>query len=147
MDFKWVADHFHQLQFVFLGIILAVIWLNARGREDKSGFRTREADRSDLNSIHRNGPSLADAKLKKRNPQSAPLSLPGIRLDGEPHEILGVDESADESEIMRAYKDKIKMFHPDRIQGQAREQIKFYEEASAKINLAKEAMIEQIRKK
>lgn len=147
MDFKWVADHFQQMQFVILGIIVGAVWMNVRGREERSSFKTREADRSDLNRIQRNGPSLADAKLKKKSPPVAPLSLPGINLSGEPHEILGVDISANESEIMRAYKDKIKMFHPDRIQGQAREQIQFYEEASAKINRAKEAMIEQIRKK
>ncbi len=100
-----------------------------------------------MNRIQRQGPSLADAKLKKRENNKPPLSLPGIRLDGEPHEILGIDEHASEPEILRAYKEKIKLFHPDRIQGQAREQIKFYEEASAKINLAKEAMLEQIKKK
>ncbi len=147
MEFKWVADHFHHLQYVFLVIIFSAIWLNTRNRKNQSSFRTREADRSDLNRIHRQGPSLADAKMKKRENKSPPLSLPGIRLDGLPHEILGVDEQANESEIMRAYKEKIKMFHPDRIQGQAREQIKFYEDASAKINLAKEAMLDQIKKK
>ena len=48
---------------------------------------------------------------------------------------------------MRAYKEKIKQFHPDRIQGQAREQIRFYEEASAKLNEAKELMLTELKRK
>ena len=46
---------------------------------------------------------------------------------------------------MRAYKDAIKRFHPYRIQGQAEEQLRFYQEASAKINDAKNEMIKRVR--
>ena len=63
------------------------------------------------------------------------------------HEILGIAENANEAEVMRAYKDAIKQYHPDRIQGQAQEQIKFYQEAASQLNQAKETMIQKIRKR
>ena len=46
---------------------------------------------------------------------------------------------------MRAYKEAIKRFHPDRIQGQAQEQLQFYQQASAKLNEAKDEMLKKIR--
>ena len=146
MNFKWVAEHFNQLQYVFLGLVLFFTWKNLKTKNEDSNFKTREANRSDLDQLLKSESALAGAKLHTKKTNSPPLSLPGINLTGEPHEILGVDVQAREPEIMRAYKEKIKQFHPDRIQGQAREQIKFYEEASAKINLAKESMLARFKK-
>ena len=126
---------------------LAAVWSLLKSGKRETQFRVREADRTDLNRP-RPGPDLADAKLKKpaaAAPVQAPLSLPGIRLSGEAHEILGVAEDASEAEVMRAYKDAIKRFHPDRIQGQAKEQMQFYEQASAKLNQAKEDLLKRIR--
>ena len=126
---------------------LAAVWSILKSGKNESQFKVREADRKDLNRL-REGPDLAQAKLKRpaqAAPPPPPLSLPGIRLHGEAHEILGVAENASEAEVMRAYKDAIKRFHPDRIQGQAKEQMQFYEQASAKLNQAKEDMLKRIR--
>ena len=133
------------MQYVLIAIILYVAWRGLRTSQQQTAFKTREADRTDLKNFKNSDHDLASAKMHKRQP-SSPLSLPGIRLSGEAHEILGIDANARPTEIMRAYKEKIKLFHPDRIQGQAREQLKFYEEASAKINQAKEEMLAHFKK-
>lgn len=146
MNLKWVADHFDQLQYLFLGLVIIFAWTNLRSRQEGSRFKTREANRTDLDQLLKTERDLANAKMHRKQPAPPPLSLPGINLVGDAHEILGVDANAGEAEIMRAYKEKIKLFHPDRIQGQAREQLKFYEEASAKINRAKETMLAQLKR-
>ena len=146
MSLKWVADHFSQLQYIFLATVLLFAWNSLRSRQEHTRFKTREANRPDLDKILKMEHDLASAKMQKKQPPTPPLTLPGINLTGEAHEILGVDIHATETEIMRAYKDKIKLFHPDRIQGQAREQMKFYEEASAKINHAKESMLANLKR-
>ena len=142
-----IARNFVKIQFVLFIVGVFVCLRMLSSTQSRSHFRAREADRSDLTKL-REGPDLAEAKLRpKHAPKSEmpPLALPGIRLSGEPHEILGVDEDASEVEIMRAYKDAIKRFHPDRIQGQAKEQIQFYEQASAKLNQAKDDLLKSTR--
>jgi DnaJ-domain-containing protein 1 len=140
-----IGGNFTRIQAVILafGILSVLYYMNNKGKE--SGFRKREADREDLGKFRTHGPDSGEAKVRKKSPAPPPLSLPGIRLTGEPHEVLGVRENADEGEIMRAYKDAIKRFHPDTIQGSAKDQMQFYQEASARINDAKNAMIKKIR--
>lgn len=144
---EFVSKNFIRIQVIIFiaGIFIWFRYLQG-GDHERSKFRVREADRTDLNRL-REGPDLGQAKLQKKNqgPPPNPLSLPGIRLIGEPHEILGVREDASEADVMKAYKDSIKRFHPDRIQGEAKEQMQFYEQASAKINQAKEDMLKNIR--
>jgi DnaJ-class molecular chaperone len=136
---KWVADHFALVQISFLAIVLFVGWNALRSNQKQTSFRKRESERTDLDRLNR-----IESPIGRK---TTPLALPGITLTGKPHEILGVPETANESEIMRAYKERIKLFHPDRIQGDAKKQMRFYQDASAKINEAKEAMIAEIRKK
>jgi DnaJ-domain-containing protein 1 len=147
MSLQWTPENFQKSQYLFLAAVLVAAWFGFRTRDSKSKFRTREADRTDLDRL-RKGPDLASAKLPrppKAEPKPPTLSLPGIRLHGEPHEILGIAENASEADVMRAYKEAIKQYHPDRIQGQAQEQIKFYQEAASQLNQAKEKMIQRIR--
>ena len=147
MAIQWTPESFQKSQLLIIGVVLVAAWFGFRSNGNQSQFRKRESDRDDLNKL-RGGPDLAQAKLKssaKAEPKPHPLSLPGIRLHGKPHEILGIAENANEAEIMRADKDAIKQYHPDRIQGQAQEQIKFYQEAASQLNQAKEAMIQKVR--
>ena len=147
MLLKWIADHFGGFQIGILVLVFIFAWNTLRSRQKESSFRSREFQRSDLGRLKTLENDLANSKIRKPQSPAKPLHLPGITLVGKPHEILGVVENANESEIMRAYKEKIKQFHPDRIQGQAREQIKFYEEASAKLNEAKELMLTELKRK
>ena len=144
MSLRWIADHFQIIQVLIVVFVIGFGVISFRDRGRGSQFKVREADRADLDRI-KSGPSIADAKFATAAKKSPPLSLPGIRLDGLPHEILGVEPDADEVEVMRAYKEAIKRYHPDRIQGQAKDQLKFYQDASAKLNDAKELMIKKLR--
>ena len=132
----------HAPSFMFL-FSIALIYLLLRDKQEGSHFRKREADRSDLDRILNQGPDLAQAKIKKATPPPPPLALPGVSLAGEPHEILGVAENADEATIQKAYKEAIKRYHPDRIQGLPPDQMRFYQDASARITEAKNALIKK----
>lgn len=136
---KWVADHFGFVQIALIALAAIAAWHSLRTNQKQTSFRSRESERADLDRLNK-----MESPIGKK---PTPLALPGITLTGKPHEILGVAETATESEIMRAYKERIKLFHPDRIQGDAKNQIRFYQDASAKINEAKEAMIAEIRRK
>lgn len=115
------------------GIRQAFIWLQlgagalivggilyARGKSTESRFAVREADlqarrKSAGNSADANralpASDLASAKMER----PATLSLPGIRIDGPPHEILGIRPGAGADEIQRAYRERMKQYHPDKI--------------------------------
>lgn len=144
---QFVAEHFQRLQLIILGLTLFTAFFVMKDRNPGSRFKSRESDRQDLDQILKRNSDLANAKLTKKSaePKAPPLQLPGIRMVGESHEILGVRADATEAEVMKAYKDGMKRFHPDRIQGQAQEQLKFYQEASSKLNQAKEEMLKKIR--
>lgn len=142
---EWIAKNFEKTQIAILVFGGFIILTAIRNRNPKSQFRKREADRGDLDRILKQGPELGQAKMKKNAPPTPPLSLPGIRLSGEAHEILGVRADASEIEVIQAYKEAIKRFHPDRIQGIDPTQLQFYQEASATLNQAKESMIKKIR--
>ena len=132
MRLQWIADHFQSIQWILLLAFVLIGWISFRKNEPKSQFRVREADL----------PPKASEKPKK---PVSPLELPGIRLDGKPHEILGIPSDADEAEIIKAHKELIKRFHPDRIQASTPEMEKFYQSAAVQINRAKEMMLKKIR--
>lgn len=107
---------FYLAQLVLGGGIVAIL-LYFRSREPKSGFRVREADQ-----WKPEGPRFpAAGRLSGPDPRAStakkakapPLQIPGIRIDGQPHEILGVQSNASAKEVQRAYRDLIKRFHPD----------------------------------
>ena len=146
MNLQWIAAHFEKLQIFLMIAVLIIGYFSMRSREENSKFKVREADRTDLDRL-KQGENLAEAKIERRQkPSPHLLGLPGIQMNGEPHEILGIRADASEFEIMKAYKEVIKQYHPDRIQGQAQEQMQFYQEASAKINQAKEIMLQKLRR-
>ncbi len=134
----------HAPSFMFLFSIF-LVYLLFRNKQEGSQFRKREADRADLGRILNQGPDLGQAKIKRASPPPPPLALPGVTLSGEPHEILGVAEHAGEAIIQKAYKEAIKRYHPDRIQGLPPDQMRFYQDASARITEAKNAMIKKLK--
>jgi hypothetical protein len=106
--------------FYLFQVVLGVAAIGAafyifRGRTPESNFRVREAD------VRKPGPktnpgekkidSLADARLKPKVPET--IALPGIRIDALAHEILGIAANASPEEIQRAYRERMKRYHPD----------------------------------
>lgn len=142
-----IVRHFERIQFGIIALAGVAVFFYFLNRKPVSRFKVREADREDLGEILKKGKDLGSSKMKRSasSPPPPPLSLPGIRLTGEPHEVLGVRPDASEAEILRAYKEAIKRFHPDTIQGPAKDQLEFYQKASAAINDAKNLMIKNLR--
>ena len=152
--FELIAKNFQRIQvgILFFGALLILVYL--RNKSTPSQFKNREANRKDLDQLWKRGEDLSQSRLVGKKPQSKPatpppppLALPGLRMNGAPHEILGIAENATEAEIMKAYKEAIKRFHPDTIQGAAKDQIQFYQEASARINEAKNLLIKNLQNK
>lgn len=105
-----LQEHFALLQ-IGISAFFILMWLRSRANEaSKSGFRVREADRN--LQFRRESPELA-AKTKSSESKKRPLRLTGIVIEGAPHEVLGVSALASESEIQKAYKQKMKQYHPD----------------------------------
>jgi DnaJ-domain-containing protein 1 len=109
----WIQRNFYSIQVAFGASLLAIVWIFLRPKEPESRFKLREADRpaSKTKFASSGSDTLADAKLKR----ASTLSLPGIRLEGTPAQILGVSAEASRDQIQKAYRDLMKRYHPDRV--------------------------------
>jgi len=68
-------------------------------------------------------------------------TFPSAVVDGVPaHEILEVEPDASAEEIRRAYQQKIRQYHPDRVAGAAAELRELAEKRSKEINAAYQAL-------
>jgi len=107
-----IKQWFYAAEAGILGLFVLGIWYLRRGSA-QSSFASREADQLGKRSpgMDRKPDLLAHSRIEKKKP----LALPGIRLDGPPHEILGVSANATVEEIQRAYREKMKQYHPDKI--------------------------------
>lgn len=139
---KFFSEHFGLIQ-IGISAFFVFIWFRAKHREEsQSRFRVREADR-DLR--FKRGPAetaSAEAMRKKE-----PLRLDGIVADGAPHEVLGISALATEAEIQKAYKERMKRFHPDLIgRPGSREWTEATKIAEA-INRARTTMLEKLKRR
>lgn len=110
----WIQRNFYSIQVALGGALLLAAWLFLRPKEPESRFKVREADRLAQNKsagAAARANDLANAKLKR----AATLSLPGVRLDGTPYQILGITPQASREEIQKAYRELMKRYHPDRV--------------------------------
>jgi hypothetical protein len=117
---------------VILGafFIGALLWV--RNREKSSFFRPSEP---------RAKPEPQpepQARLSAKNPT---LLLTGIKLEGMPHEILGVSPQATKKEIQKAYRDLMKRYHPDVVAPAGSARWREAQKIAEAINRAKEAML------
>ncbi len=140
-----------QIGLGFLGITAA--WLMFRPKTGSSQFKTREAD---LKKSKPSGPDsglrLEDARLeikgfeeerRRKEKQKATLSLPGVRTDGTPHEVLGIAPGATEQEILKAYRDLMKRYHPDKVAPAGTPAWKDAQAIAESLNRAKDALIQK----
>lgn len=140
MESSWLAEHFIHIQ-VGLGVFLLFLWTRRKQKEDsESRFRVREADRK-LNWER-------GEKARKSGEQTAkksPLQLTGIRLDGAPHEILGIPALANEDQVQKAYRELMKRYHPDKIGAPGTREWNDAQNIAEVINRARNEMLERIK--
>ena len=127
-------------------LLVLVFWLRFRPNQS-SRFRKREAD----DTSKRQGTSnLGSAQLnnenqKKEKPKRKQLS--GFVSVGAPHQILGVDPNATQEEILRAYKERMKQYHPDLLNPSREADRQEMERIAQKLNWAKEELLKKWSKK
>ena len=114
-------------------LVLAIAWVWIRPPSSGSRFKLREADRS------------AKEQGKSRPRESGPLLLSGFSPDLSPHEILGVDPGASTREIKRAYRAKMKSYHPDRVGEPGTREWKDAQKIAEAINHAKKTLLDSKR--
>ena len=121
------------------GAFLVAAWTFIRPKTPESGFRVREADRN-VKYQPAAESKFADAKIKPD-----PLRLTGISLNGRPHEVLGVRETATVEEIQKAYRDLMKKYHPDKVGRPGTREWQDAQKIAETINRAKAEMLKGIR--
>ena len=109
---EWVSQNFYFIQITIGVFFIAMLLLTRLKNESKSQFKIREADLKSKNRTTQSKQDLANAKIKNKNPV---YLLTGIRIDGKPHEVLGISAQAHEDEIQKAYRELIKRYHPDKV--------------------------------
>jgi hypothetical protein len=127
-------------QGVLLTALLGALWYFLKSQNPDSQFKVRESDLRPPRpgSSTSQNDDLAQARIQ---PQAEPLRLTGIRLDGAPHEILGVSKNASSDEVRLAYRELMKRYHPDRIGPPGSREWKDAQRIAEKINEAKEYLL------
>jgi hypothetical protein len=131
---------------VQLGLILGfagAAWFFFRPKSPESGFGLRESDRPPP----RREPKKLDPQARLHDPQKARLLLTGFRADLPPHELLGVAPNADEKEIRKAFREKMKQYHPDRVAAPGTAEWKEAQKISQVLEEARGRMIEALQQK
>lgn len=139
-----VKNAFFFAQIVFGGLFLALFWkLRSGTTRPNSGFSVREADvrKAAAPGAKPAGPDLANSRIERKTP----LQLEGIRINGTPHEILGVRIGATEDEIQKAYRERMKQYHPDKVGRQGTREWNDAQKIAEAINLAKNELLKRTR--
>lgn len=114
----------------------------------QTGFAVREADlrkppQAGAPAQTKGKHDLANAKMERK----VPLALEGIRIDGPPHEVLGVPVGATEEQIQKAYRERMKRYHPDKVGRPGTREWQDAQKIAEAINLAKNELLKRLRSK
>jgi DnaJ-domain-containing protein 1 len=127
---------------VGLGALFIGLLFLFRKRDDTSFFRSHgEGGTQSKSTSRQTGPALGYESPKPTGKKPAPLLLAGIRLEGAPHEILGVSPQATKREIQKAYRNLMKRYHPDVVAPAGSQRWKEAQKIAEAINRAKDAML------
>lgn len=139
-------ETFYLLQ-VGLGVVFVwVAWKLFRGREPQSGFRVREADRRKGFRPREKAAELGSDLGRQKKPKTTPpLQIEGIRIDGKPHEILGISENASKKEIQAAYMACMKRYHPDQVGRPGSREWIDAQKIAAALNQARNELLARLR--
>lgn len=139
----YLQSHFGLIQ-IGVSVAFILFWIWARDRErSKSNFRLREADR---NLRFERGTEKA-TRSGNETARRKPAQLTGIVIDGAPHEILGISATASEKEVQKAFKERIKRYHPDSIGRPGSPEWKEATKIAEAINRARNEMLEKVRRR
>jgi hypothetical protein len=139
------------ISYLALFIIVWLLWRMLSNRES-SFFKLREAERLrqafERGELRRRNEKklkddLGEAKFEVRK---TPL-LSGFNPTGAPHELLGISENASEKEIQLAFREKMKLYHPDRIGPQGSREWNDAQEIAVALGAAKDSMIKKYKNK
>lgn len=140
-----LGDFFYKIEVILLGLIGVGAWL-LRPKSPKSNFKVRESDlHRPLSPSKKEGDESFDSLAQARIPRKEFLRLSGIRLDGQPHEILGIPMDSSAERIQQAYRDLMKVYHPDRVGLQGSREWKDSQQIAEAIIRAKEEMLKRTR--
>lgn len=124
-----------------LGGLFAIFSWLLRPKSPESGFKVREYELKKKKPRYSSPEldQLANAKMQ----QKSPLLLEGLRLDGTPHEILGVAANASQEQIQQAYRNLMKRYHPDRVGRPGSREWNDAQKIAEKINQAKDQLLKK----
>jgi len=151
----FLREYFIKSQWVLLiaGVIFVAFFM--RPRKPGTDFGKRESELPpkapskappSFATANANAKPASDLGTQRQKKYEAQMALPGIRLDGAPHEILGIASNATADQIQAAYRDLMKRFHPDVMRTNDVKQMKFLQDAAVKINQAKTEMLKVLKK-
>lgn len=139
---EFIVEHFFKIQ-IGLSVFLILLWTRSSLKDaTRSNFKVREADRNIRFDRGEKAASSAHAKLKP-----TVFQLTGIRIDGKPHEILGVPALATEEQIQKAYRELMKRYHPDLIGRPGSREWQDAQKIAEAINRARNELIERLKKR
>lgn len=144
---EFFQDPERRRTFFFLlqpGLVVALIGYFVFTRKSESSFRIREAELRKGTGARRD-PALDQLAQAKRKPKAAPLLLEGIQTDGPAHEILGVARSASAEEIQKAYRERMKRYHPDIVGRPGSREWHDAQKIAEALNRAKAEMLDSLK--
>jgi hypothetical protein len=135
-----LKSFFYMTEAVMVLVFLGLVWI-LRPKDPESNFKVREADLRKGKAQPRDGKSdpLAEARIQLKQP----LQLEGIRIDGQPHEVLGVNKNSSPIEIQQAYRELMKRYHPDRVGPPGTRQWNDAQKIAEAINHAKDVLLKK----
>lgn len=130
-------------------LVIAIWWLLRNSKTSDSQFQKYEADRQKKRPRHashghhkESESDLANAKLPHSH---ATLLLEGVRIQGQPHEVLGVSPHASVREIQKAYRELMKRYHPDHVAPAGTPQWNEAQKIAEALNHAKDVLLKKGR--
>jgi DnaJ-domain-containing protein 1 len=128
---------------IFPGLIFILGFALFSRRDRKSAFKVREADLRGPRKKALPGAAdpLAEAKMEKKRP----LQLSGIRIDGAPHEVLGIEPLSSQAQIRQAYRELMRRYHPDSVGRPGSREWDDAQKIAAALNRAKEEMLKKFK--
>jgi len=134
------TDHPGALFFTAIVVGFSFLWiLFSNSNQSNSNFKLTEYDR--IKEI-KNRPPAPTAEEEVRQAQ---VLLEGFKFDANANEILGVSINASKKEILKAYKLKMKQYHPDKVARPGTDQWNDAQEIAKKITESKDYLISQLK--